>query len=174
MHIAEFSAEPLPEPMLYQRVGEGHFASARLNAETTHLATFGLYTCKAVGLYDAESQSGLLAHIDGTAQPERIIDRIAEKYPKNITESEVSIVQAVQDELEFLWPSVDTLANIIKKYSPRKLRIDRNGSDVSPRHIALCLRTGQMYEATNKDEIEIQSASNLKPSEPLRSSDFHL
>lgn len=174
MALDEFSAEPLPHPMAFQVVREGHYASATFTPETTHLATFGLMTCKAVSLYDPNAQSGLLAHIDGTVHPERIINTIVENYEGNIAESEVRIVQAVQDEHEMLWPTIDALAKILMDYGPRNLRVDRNKRNVGRRDIALCLKSGLVYEAEQEDGMAMRSISNLKPSTPLRSSDLQL
>lgn len=174
MITSEFSAEPLTSPMLYQRVDEGHFASASYGTEATHLATFGLMTCKAVSVYNPETQYGVLAHIDGTANVERVLMPIVDAYDGSLSGSEVSIVQAVESEDTFLWPDLDTIAEYFMRHNPRSLRVDRNVHNLWLRGIALCLKSGTVYEAEYADEIEMQSTSNLKQSRPLRSNDLWL
>lgn len=168
MHPTEFSAEPLPEPMIYRDVAPGEYASARFGPETTHIATFGLLACKAVCIYNSETRSGVLAHIDATIRVDRIVAPIINVYGGDLTNAEVSIVQASQVEETFMWPTVNMFANFFMAHDPRSLRIDRNVQNQTKRGVALCLRSGQIYSVSEDDEILRASSRNPELSIPIR------
>jgi hypothetical protein len=171
MITSEFTAAPLFEPMRYQKVGEGDYATASLSQEITHLATFGLYVCKAVSIYNPDTQVGLLAHIDGTVHPEKVTESIVDAFGGDISDTEVTIARSEEGELEFMWPSLDAFAQLFEHHNPGSLRLERNAQRRQPRGFALCLESGCIYEASPDDAVVLESTLNPKPSKPIRGED---
>lgn len=171
MNVSEFSAAPLFEPMRYQEVKQGEYAAATFTPETTHLATFGLYICKAVSVYNPSTQFGVLAHLDGTTHPDWITDSIVSVYEGDITEADVTIARTGESDLTFMWPTLDDYVELFMRHNPRTLRIDKNVEMREPRGFALCLESGNVYSNNRDDAIVQQSFRSHKTSRQIRDAD---
>lgn len=171
MVVSEYSATALFEPMRFIDVKQGEYAAAKFTAETTHLATFGLFLCKAVSIYNPDTQFGVLAHIDGTTHPDRITRTIVDAYGDNVSEAEVTVARTTESDLTIMWPSLDDFVELFKHHSPRSLRVDTNLHMREPRGFALCLESGHLYEVDSKDAMVQQSFPLHRPSKPLRDQD---
>ena len=165
---SDFETETLPGPISYQLVSEGEYATGYPQLETSHLVTLGLFTCKAISLYNPDSNFGVLAHLDGTTQLEKTLQPILELHEGDMSSSDIRIVQASVDQDTFLWPSSDSIADYFMRFNPRSLRIDRNHNQHPIRGVALDLSTGSVYDVRHDDSNMTRSQSNLIPSKPLR------
>lgn len=174
MPLIEFAATPLEQPMKYTNVLEGDYYAARFGERTTYLATYGLYVCKAVSIYNPRTKQGALAHINGTAQPERLLKPIVDSIDGDISDTEVSIIQATASEDTFLWPSADMIADHLMEYGPAIVRVDRNPNNQEVRSIALNLETGMVHDFTFADSHFKESTSNPTVSIPLRGDNIWL
>ena len=165
---SSFDTEPLTGLMAYQLVSEGDYATVNHAPDTSHIATLGIYTCKAITLHNPSEQYGTMIHLNGTTSVQNTLRPIVDTYGSDITAADVAIVEATIDEDTFLWPSSESIANYFMQFNPRSLRIDYNPTQRAERAVALDLATGTLHEVDPSSELFNLSQPNFKPSTPLR------
>lgn len=145
-----FSTQPIDRKINFHSVSEGSFIVADHSPERPFLATMGLFTCKAIAIYSPESQKGLLAHLSHARLMDFDIKRLVWQFGDDIETADVQIVQAQQSQDEVEWPSSDTIATELSRYTPASIAIDRNTESHEIRGVALDLADGILYELDNE------------------------
>lgn len=163
-----FDTASLDSPIAYRLVGEGKLAAGSPTPEYTHLATLGLFTCKAVSLHNPETNFGVLAHVNGTSKPDKLLGVVQQAYGNDLNTADVKIVQATVDLDEILWPSTETIANFFMRLNPRSLMVDGNNGRGAIRNLALDLRSGEMQEVDPRSTAWQSSVLSSQPDQPIR------
>ncbi len=172
MTYGEFTAQLLEEPIRYTEVAEGTYQTGTTDSRYSHIATFGIYTCKALAFHDSESGRGLLAHIDSTSNVRQVLDTVIAAYDQtDFSQTDIKLLRANAHPDESAWPSIDTIADELATLEPKSLLLDRNQAGHAARAVALSLSSGVLYEIQRNSPAIRRSAEVLARSKPLRGRD---